>query len=115
MTATPPAASSHSNACKRAASPSSASPLFAGFSGELLGAAVPYPFWAPEAIDGIRMHRERIAADHSNEFETTYRRKDGSRFPCRSTVSSRKRTTASGWASSTQFVTSPSASATRTS
>ena len=51
-----------------------------GFSREeLLGTGVPYMFWAPEAADEIARNRKLIG-EHGHEFETTYMRKDGTRF-----------------------------------
>jgi diguanylate cyclase (GGDEF)-like protein/PAS domain S-box-containing protein len=48
---------------------------------ELVGARVPYPFWAPEAAEEIQMQRARIDRASHVEFETAYARRDGSRFP----------------------------------
>jgi diguanylate cyclase (GGDEF)-like protein/PAS domain S-box-containing protein len=46
---------------------------------ELVGTGAPYPFWAPEAVEEIT--RQRALIDESgHEFETTYRRKDGTRL-----------------------------------
>ena len=46
---------------------------------ELIGAGVPYPFWAPEAAEEISRQRALIG-EAGHEFETTYMRKDGTRF-----------------------------------
>jgi diguanylate cyclase (GGDEF)-like protein/PAS domain S-box-containing protein len=46
---------------------------------DLVGASVPYPFWAPEAAEEIAGERTLID-EHGHEFETIYRRKDGVRF-----------------------------------
>ena len=46
---------------------------------DLVGTSVPYPFWAPEAAEEIARERGLID-EHGHEFETTYRRKDGTRF-----------------------------------
>jgi diguanylate cyclase (GGDEF)-like protein/PAS domain S-box-containing protein len=56
---------------------------------DLVGAGVPYPFWSPEAAEEIA--RERASIDEpGREFETTYRRKDGTRFDASiSTVAAR--------------------------
>lgn len=48
---------------------------------ELVGARTPYPFWPPEEIDEIEKQRALISEGEPCEFEVTYRRKDGSRFP----------------------------------
>jgi diguanylate cyclase (GGDEF)-like protein/PAS domain S-box-containing protein len=48
---------------------------------ELVGVRTPYPFWPPEEIDEIESHRALIREGRACEFEVTYRRKDGSRFP----------------------------------
>jgi diguanylate cyclase (GGDEF)-like protein/PAS domain S-box-containing protein len=53
---------------------------------ELLGAHVPYPFWAPEAAAEIQRQRELIREELGHEFETTYVRKDGTRFDAAITV-----------------------------
>lgn len=51
-----------------------------GFSREeLIGARVPYPFWAPESIEEIQAHRQRIRPGSHGEVETGYVRKDGIR------------------------------------
>ena len=47
--------------------------------GELVGAGAPYPFWAPEAAEEISRQRALID-ERGHEFETTYMRKDGTRF-----------------------------------
>jgi diguanylate cyclase (GGDEF)-like protein/PAS domain S-box-containing protein len=46
---------------------------------ELVGARIPYPFWAPEAAEEIRRQRGRIG-EQGHEFEAVYVRKDGTRF-----------------------------------
>ena len=46
---------------------------------ELVGARVPYPFWAPEAVEEILCQRDLID-EHGYDFETTYLRQDGARF-----------------------------------
>ena len=46
---------------------------------ELVGAGAPYPFWAPEAAEEISRQRALID-ERGHEFETTYMRKDGTRF-----------------------------------
>ncbi len=47
---------------------------------ELIAARVPYPFWAPEAIEQINEYRHAIAgATDARELETIYLRKDGTR------------------------------------
>jgi diguanylate cyclase (GGDEF)-like protein/PAS domain S-box-containing protein len=46
---------------------------------DLVGVSVPYPFWAPEAAEEIARERSLID-EHGHEFETTYRRKDGTCF-----------------------------------
>ena len=46
---------------------------------ELVGASAPYPFWAPEAAEEIARQRALID-ERGHEFETTYMRKDGTRF-----------------------------------
>jgi diguanylate cyclase (GGDEF)-like protein/PAS domain S-box-containing protein len=46
---------------------------------DLVGVSVPYPFWAPEAAEEIARERSLIG-EHGHEFETAYRRKDGTRF-----------------------------------
>jgi diguanylate cyclase (GGDEF)-like protein/PAS domain S-box-containing protein len=52
-----------------------------GFSrAELLGVGVPYPFWAPEAVEEIARERKLIRGERGHEFEATYMRKDGTRF-----------------------------------
>jgi diguanylate cyclase (GGDEF)-like protein/PAS domain S-box-containing protein len=48
---------------------------------ELIGLRIPFPFWQPESDDELRRHAERIARDNHAEFETTYTRRDGTRFP----------------------------------
>jgi diguanylate cyclase (GGDEF)-like protein/PAS domain S-box-containing protein len=54
--------------------------LMTGFTrGELLGAHTPYPFWAPESSEQILRQRALID-EHGHDFETTYVRKDGTRF-----------------------------------
>jgi diguanylate cyclase (GGDEF)-like protein/PAS domain S-box-containing protein/putative nucleotidyltransferase with HDIG domain len=53
---------------------------------ELLGARVPYPFWAPEAREEMMRHRRAIGADGSHQFEVVYCRKDGSRFNAAVTI-----------------------------
>lgn len=54
--------------------------LMTGFTrGELLGAHAPYPFWAPEATDEI-LHQRAAIDEHGHDFETTYMRKEGTRF-----------------------------------
>ncbi|HLH65378.1 MAG TPA: diguanylate cyclase [Solirubrobacteraceae bacterium] len=50
-----------------------------GFAREdLVGARVPYPFWAPEAVDEIEAYRLVIADGRAHHLRTTYRRRDGS-------------------------------------
>lgn len=46
---------------------------------ELVGATVPYPFWAPESIAQIERERDLID-EAGHEFDTIYLRRDGSRF-----------------------------------
>jgi diguanylate cyclase (GGDEF)-like protein/PAS domain S-box-containing protein len=48
---------------------------------ELIGAHTPYPFWPPEGVEEIERQRALIREDEASEFEATYCRKDGSRFP----------------------------------
>jgi diguanylate cyclase (GGDEF)-like protein/PAS domain S-box-containing protein len=48
---------------------------------ELLGLRLPFPFWAPGSPEEIQQHAERIARGDHAEFETTYTRRDGTRFP----------------------------------
>ena len=53
-----------------------------GFAHEdLVGATVPYPFWAPEAVDAINRHRIAVGrGSGARELETTYLRSDGTRI-----------------------------------
>jgi diguanylate cyclase (GGDEF)-like protein/PAS domain S-box-containing protein len=46
---------------------------------ELIGARAPYPFWAPEAAEEISRQRAMIG-EQGHEFETTFMRKDTTRF-----------------------------------
>ena len=46
---------------------------------ELIGARAPYPFWAPEAAAEISRQRALIC-EQGHEFETTFMRKDTTRF-----------------------------------
>jgi diguanylate cyclase (GGDEF)-like protein/PAS domain S-box-containing protein len=48
---------------------------------ELVGATVPYPFWAPEALEAINQHRVAVGTGSApRELETTYLRSDGTRI-----------------------------------
>lgn len=52
-----------------------------GFSRqELIGASIPYPFWAPTTVDQLQRHRLTVRAGESHEVEAEYVRKDGVRF-----------------------------------
>ena len=45
---------------------------------DLIGAKVPYPFWAPEALEEINQYRAALSTGSGpRELETTYRRSDG--------------------------------------
>jgi diguanylate cyclase (GGDEF)-like protein/PAS domain S-box-containing protein len=46
---------------------------------DLVGASIPYPFWSPEAAEEIARERSLID-EYGGEFETSYQRKDGTRF-----------------------------------
>ena len=48
---------------------------------DLIGAKVPYPFWAPEALEEINQYRAALSTGSGpRELETTYRRSDGTRI-----------------------------------
>ena len=48
---------------------------------ELVGATVPYPFWAPEALEAINEHRVAVARGSGpRELETTYLCRNGTRI-----------------------------------
>jgi diguanylate cyclase (GGDEF)-like protein/PAS domain S-box-containing protein len=46
---------------------------------ELVGARVPYPFWAPEATEEIVCQRA-VVDERGHQFEATFKRTDGTRF-----------------------------------
>ncbi|MGH2872869.1 MAG: diguanylate cyclase [Solirubrobacteraceae bacterium] len=49
-----------------------------GYESErLVGARVPYPFWAPESLRELESHRRAVADGLAHELRTTYRRSDG--------------------------------------
>ena len=53
-----------------------------GFSREeLIGAPLPFPFWPPESVEELKALRDRILEDRGGTYETTFMRKDGTRFP----------------------------------
>lgn len=55
--------------------------VLTGFPREqLLGARVPYPFWAPESRAEIDSHRKAVADGRAHELRTTYRRRDGAKL-----------------------------------
>jgi diguanylate cyclase (GGDEF)-like protein/PAS domain S-box-containing protein len=47
---------------------------------QLVGARVPYPFWAPEQADEMEAIRRRVNAEDGGTFEVTYMRATGERF-----------------------------------
>jgi PAS domain S-box-containing protein len=61
------------------------SPSFCRLTGfserELLGATRPYPFWPEEAIDEIAAESARFRSVGVQEFDLTFRHKDGRRIP----------------------------------
>ena len=61
------------------------SPSFCRMTGfseeELIGTARPFPFWPEEALDEIAAATRRFRSGGVQEFDLTFRRKDGSRMP----------------------------------
>jgi len=49
---------------------------------ELIGTTVPFPFWAPECYDTCIAHYSKLLdKGFHDSYETTYKRKNGKRFP----------------------------------
>ena len=61
------------------------SPSFCRMTGfteeELIGTTRPYPFWPDEALDEIVAASARFRSGAVQEFDLTFRRKDGTRIP----------------------------------
>jgi diguanylate cyclase (GGDEF)-like protein/PAS domain S-box-containing protein len=48
---------------------------------QLVGSRPPFPFWPPERLAEIEEVRRRVVAAGGDEFELTFMRSDGTRFP----------------------------------
>ena len=58
-----------------------------GFSqAELVGARPPLPYWPPEHVDGIRADIATVMRECGGEYDATFLRKSGERFPAISSV-----------------------------
>ncbi len=60
-------------------------PAFCGMTGftreELIGAGPPHPYWPPECLAEITQAFRRTLCDETHNFELTFMRKNGERFP----------------------------------
>ncbi|HKE78353.1 MAG TPA: diguanylate cyclase [Solirubrobacteraceae bacterium] len=57
-------------------------------AGELVGTRPPYPFWPPEHLDEIEDMRRKVVGTGRGEFELTFTRANGERFPASVTARS---------------------------
>jgi len=68
------------NGCTMDANP--AFLLMTGFSSEeLIGACTPHPYWPPEEYENINAVFQKTFKDDASDFELTFMRKNGERFP----------------------------------
>lgn len=53
-----------------------------GFSREeLIGAGAPHPYWPPEELENINASFQQMMQGNTGDFESTFMRKNGERFP----------------------------------
>jgi diguanylate cyclase (GGDEF)-like protein/PAS domain S-box-containing protein len=57
-------------------------------AGELVGTRPPYPFWPPEHVGEIEDTRRKVVETGRSEFELTFMRANGERFPASVTATS---------------------------